>query len=94
MLDGGHCGPQLGGCHRAAGRERPPIELTPGGRSTPEPSRGQKRDVCNHDVFVAWAHLRLTHLELAMHVDIKYVVPSSQPEQNNLLWSVQVVKAV
>ena len=49
---------------------------------------------CSHDVFVAWAHLRLTSLELAVHVGIKYVVPSSQPDQNDLLWSVLFVEAV
>ena len=37
---------------------------------------------------------RLTNLELAVHVGTKSVVPSSQPEQNDLLWSVQFVKAV
>ena len=31
---------------------------------------------------------------LAAHVGIKSVVPSSQPEQNNPLWSVQFVEAV
>ena len=35
-----------------------------------------------------WAHLRLTKLELAVHVGIKSVVPSSEPEQNDLLCSV------
>ena len=49
---------------------------------------------CSHDVCVAWAHLRLANLELAVHVGIKCVVSSSQPEQNNLLWSVQFVEAV
>ena len=46
---------------------------------------------CSHDVYVACAHL---NLELAVHVGIKSVVPSSHPEQNNLLWSVQSVEAV
>ena len=41
---------------------------------------------CSHDVCVA--HLRLTNFELAVHVGFKSVVPSSQPKQNNLLWSV------
>ena len=49
---------------------------------------------CSHDVCVAWAHLRLTSLELVVHVGIKFVVPISQPEQNILLWSIQFVKAV
>ena len=34
-------------------------------------------------------HLRLTNLVFAVHVGIKSVVPGSQPQQNNLLWSVQ-----
>ena len=42
---------------------------------------------CCRDVCFAWAYLRLTNLELAVHVSIKSVVPGSQPEQNNLLWS-------
>ena len=49
---------------------------------------------CSHDVCVAWAHLRLTNFGLAVHVGIKSVLPSSQPEQNDLLWSVQFVEAV
>ena len=32
---------------------------------------------------------KLANLELVVHVGIKFVVPSSQPEQNDLLWSVQ-----
>ena len=47
-----------------------------------------------HDVCVTWAHLRLANLEFAVHVGIKSVVSSSQPEQNDLLWSVQFVQAV
>ena len=38
-------------------------------------------------------HLRLANLKL-VHVGVKSVVSSSQPEQNNLLWSVQFVEAV
>ena len=49
---------------------------------------------CSHDVCIAWAHLRLANLELVVHVGIKSVVSSSQPEQNNLLWPVQFVEAV
>ena len=49
---------------------------------------------CSHDVCVAWAHLRLSNLELVVHVGIKSVVPSSQPEQNNLLCPVQFVEAI
>ena len=49
---------------------------------------------CSLDVCVTQAGLRLTNLELAVHVGIKSVVPSSQPEQNNLLWSVQFVEVV
>ena len=48
----------------------------------------------SHDVCVAWAHLRLTNLQLAVLVGVKSVVSSSQPEQNDLLWSVQFVEAV
>ena len=48
---------------------------------------------CSHVCF-AWAHLRLDNLELVVHVGIKSVVPSSQPEENNLLWPVQFVEAV
>ena len=48
---------------------------------------------CSH-VCVAQAHLRLAYLELAVYVGIKSVVPSSHPEQNDLLWSVQFVEAV
>ena len=40
------------------------------------------------------AHLRFTYLELAVHVGSKSIVPNSQPEQNNLLWSVQFLEAV
>ena len=32
--------------------------------------------------------------ELAVHVGVKSVVPISQPEQNDLLWSAQSVEAV
>ena len=48
---------------------------------------------CAHGVCVAWTHLRLTNLELAVHVGIESVVPISQPERNSLLWSVQFVEA-
>ena len=48
----------------------------------------------SHDACIAWSHLRLTNLELAVHEGIKSVVPSSQPEQDHLLWSVQFVDAV
>ena len=34
------------------------------------------------------------NLELVVHVGVKSVVSSSQPEQNNLLWPVQFVEAV
>ena len=47
---------------------------------------------CSHDVCVAWAHLRLTNPEFAVHVGVKYVVPSSQLQQDDLLWSVQFVE--
>ena len=46
------------------------------------------------DICVAWADLRLARFELDVHVGVKSVVPSSQPEQNYLLWSVQFVQAV
>ena len=49
---------------------------------------------CSHNVCVAWAHLRLANLELVVHVGVKSVVSSSQPEQNNLFWSVQFVDVV
>ena len=49
---------------------------------------------CSHDVCVARPHLRLANLELVVHVGVKSVVSSSQSEQNDLLWSVQFVKAV
>ena len=42
---------------------------------------------CSHDVCVAWAHLRLTNLKLAVHVGIKSAVPSPQTEQNVDLWT-------
>ena len=45
------------------------------------------------DVCVAWAHLRLTSFGLAVHLCNKSVMPSSQPEQNDLLCSVLFVKA-
>ena len=50
----------------------------------------------SHDVSIAQAllTLRLTNPELAVHMGIKSVVPSSHPEQNNLLWSVQSVETV
>ena len=32
---------------------------------------------CSYDVCVAWAHLRLANRDLAVHVGIKSVVPSS-----------------
>ena len=51
-------------------------------------------DVCRHDVSIAWVHLRLTNLELAVHVGITSVVPGSQPDQHDLLLSVQFVEAV
>ena len=50
--------------------------------------------LCSHDACIAWGHLRLTNLELAIHVGVKSVVPSSHPEQNKLLWSVQFVEDV
>ena len=43
---------------------------------------------------VAWAHLRLTNVDLAVHVSIKSVAPSAQLEQIDLLWSVQSVEAI
>ena len=49
---------------------------------------------CSHDVSIAWAHLRLTNLEIAVLVGIKSIVPTSQPEQNDLLWSVRFMEAV
>ena len=48
----------------------------------------------SHDVCVAWAHLRLAKLEFVVHVGVKSVVSSSQPEQNNLLCPVQFVETV
>ena len=49
---------------------------------------------CSHDVCVAWEHLGLTNLELLVHLCINSVVPSSQPEQDNLLWPVQLVEVL
>ena len=49
---------------------------------------------CSLDVCIAQARLRLANLELAIYRGIKCVVPSSHPEQNDLLWSVQPVEAV
>ena len=49
---------------------------------------------CCYKVCIAWTHLRHTSFELAVHVGMKSVAPSSQPEQDDLLWSVQFVKAV
>ena len=46
---------------------------------------------CSRDVCVALARLRLVSLELSEHVDVESVVPSSQPQQNSLLRSVQFV---
>ena len=44
-------------------------------------------------MLLSWVHLRLANLERIVHVDIKSVMSSSQPEQNNLLWPVQFVEA-
>ena len=44
--------------------------------------------------MISALHLRLNNHELAVHVGIKSVVPSSPPDQNDLLWSVQFVEVV
>ena len=46
---------------------------------------------CSH-VCIAWAHLRLADLEFVVHVCVKSIVSSSQPEQNNLLCPDQFVE--
>ena len=73
------------GCHKAL----PSVVLVLATYSTSEHHvvGSAAVDVLQHDVCIAGARLRLTNLELAVHVGIKSVVPSSQPEQNNLLWA-------
>ena len=96
-LDGDACFPHEGGCPPQLLRVA--IELVPQKcRFRPHvppqsimQSTVLQQVVCSHDVCVAWAHLRLANLELAVHVGVKSVMSSSQPEQNDLFWSVQFV---